>query len=107
MVQVAGSDLNIIDTESSLHQIVKASGGSHVIECERRIVVLHLAGEGLAQRLPKPGGAVNIPMTSAHEQGRKKWKSLDVIPVCMTDKNAAAQGRFGVCQQRLTQLVRT
>ena len=64
-------------------------GGAELFELERKVGVLHLAGQRLAQRRPEPARRIEIPFISGPEEGGKEGQPLDVVPMGMADQNMA------------------
>src|SRR5678816_954507 len=98
MVQVARGDVDVIDLETTLDEVMKKDAGTELIECDREVNVLHLSGKRLAKRLAEPGRPIDIPVTPGNKQRRKKRKSLDVIPMRVTEQDAATQRSSGFSQ---------
>src|SRR5438045_2473614 len=98
MVQVARSDADVIDLETTLDEVMKKDAGTELIECDREVNVLHLSGKRVAKRLAETGRPIDIPVTPGNKQRRKKRKSLDVIPMRVTEQDAATQRSSGFSQ---------
>jgi hypothetical protein len=78
---------------------MKKDAGTELIECDWEVNVLHLSGERLAKRLVETCWPINIPVTPGNKQRCKKRKSLDVIPMRVTEQDAATQRSSGFSQQ--------
>src|SRR5207247_8921222 len=98
MVQIARGDADVIDLETTLDEVMKKDAGTELIECDREVNVLHLSGKRVAKRLAETGRPIDIPVTSVNKQRRKKRKSLDVIPMRVTEQDAATQRSSGFSQ---------
>ncbi len=98
MVQVARGDADVIDLETTLDEVMKKDAGTELIECDREVNVLHLSGKRVAKRLAETGRPIDIPVTPGNKQRRKKRKSLDVIPMRVTEQDAATQRSSGFSQ---------
>ena len=77
-----------------------------LIECDREVNVLHLSGKRVAKRLAETGRPIDIPVTPGNKQRRKKRKSLDMIPVRVTEQDAATQRSSGLSQHRSAKVMR-
>ena len=82
MIQVARSDVDVIDLKTTLDEVMKKDAGTEPIEWERELNVLHLSGKRLAKRLAEPGRPIDIPVTPGNKQAAQKKE----IPGC--DPNA-------------------
>lgn len=106
VVQVARHDADVIDAERALDQIVVLDVRDELVQRDRKVGVLHLAGQRSAQALRQALGAVDVPGILAHEQWRKEGDSLNVVPVGVADQQvavlAAALVRKHLLAQRMT-----
>src|SRR6185436_18129376 len=100
MIEIAGGDLDLVDIERAFDQVVISDRGRELIGRHRKIGVLHLTGQRLAQGLVETLGAIDVPLTARNKQRREERNALDVIPMRVTDEDAAAQG-FAVRSQLL------
>jgi len=56
MIEVARRDLDVPNAQPPLDELMVANGGTKLLEGDRKVGVLHLAREGLAQALAEAGG---------------------------------------------------
>jgi hypothetical protein len=102
MIQITGREFDIVDGKSTFHKVMKPDLGFTLIQCNRKVVVLHLPGQNLTQGFPDPFGAVYVPFAPAHEKRIKEWDALDVVPMRVADKDVPAQGLSVVGDQLLS-----
>src|SRR5437868_4644617 len=98
MVQVARGDVDVIDLEATLDEVMKKDASTELIECDWEVNVLHLSGKRVAKRLAETGRPIDIPVTPGNKQRRKKRKSLDVVPMRVTEQDATTQRSSGFSQ---------
>ena len=103
VVQVMRGDLDIVDDERAFDKVVIANRGLKLIERDREIGVLHLPGQGFAQRLAEPLGSVDVPFAAGDKKRSKKRDALDVIPMGMADQHMPVQALCAVRDQLLTE----
>src|SRR5262249_17061384 len=101
MVQVLGNDAHAPDRKLSLDEVVIPDAGVELLQCHRKIRVLHLAGERRFKLVPDAGWGVDIPLVAGDEQRREEGEALDVIPVRVGNEQVAAQRVLAGGQQRL------
>ena len=75
------ADLEVGDGERPLDEIVIIDHTAELVDADREVGVLHLAGQRVAERCPQPGRAVDVPRVTGIEQRLEERQSLDVIPV--------------------------
>src|SRR4030095_5809700 len=92
VVQVTGGDLNRAEVKGALGELVVADRGAELAKCHREILVLHLPGEGILQALPQTLRRVDVPFVSRDKERRKKRKTLDVVPVRVSEQEMTANG---------------
>jgi hypothetical protein len=90
VVQVTGSDLNGTQVKDALGKLVVAYSGAELAKRHWKIRILHLPGEGILQALPQTLRRVYVPFVSLDEEWREKGKTLDVIPVRVSDQEMPA-----------------
>src|SRR6266511_1456772 len=102
MIQIVGGDFDIVDIKGALNEVVIANLGSALIQREGEIGILHLPGQGFAQRLAEALRAVYVPFVAGHKKRSEERDALDVIPMRMTDQDVAAQAFSASRHQILT-----
>jgi len=83
-------DRQPVDLMSSFGQVLVDDASRELIEFHREVVVLHLAGQNIAQRQMRFVGAENLKMISRNKERCKERKALNVIPMRMREED----GRF-------------
>ena len=107
MVQVTGGDLNGAKVKGALGKLVVANRGVELAKCHREIRVLHLPGEGILQALPQTLRRVDVPFVPLDEERSKKGKSLDVVPVRVSEQEMTAHGTLARRHKVSTQIMST
>src|SRR6266853_4582869 len=91
MIQIMGGDFDIVDIEGALNEVVIANLGFALIERDRKIIILHLPGQGFTQGLAEALRAVYVPFVIGHKKRSEEWDALDMIPMRMANQDMAAQ----------------
>src|SRR5262249_61678469 len=89
VIEVMGKNLDVVDGERALDQVVITNGGRELLKRHRKIGVLHLPRERIAQGLREALGAVDVPLGAWREQRRKEREALDMVPVRVADQDVA------------------
>jgi hypothetical protein len=85
MVHVVRPHPQIANLEITFDQLVVADLGTHLIEPDGEVDILHLPSQDVVQGLPEPFGSVNVPFICRMQKGIKEGDALDVIPMCVAD----------------------
>ena len=91
MVQIVRLDADILDEKSALDDFVKVHVRGESIQRDRKVRIVHLRAENVAERLVQPSGSVDVPLVSRHEERREKWQPLNMVPVRVRDQNMPAR----------------
>src|SRR5262249_11882149 len=90
MVEISRRHLDVADVEGAFDQVVITDGGAELVERDRKIRVLHLARERLAQGLAEALGAIDVPIGAGAEERSEERNALDMIPMGVTDQDMPA-----------------
>ena len=105
VIEVARGHADVADREVALHEVVVAQRGLELLHADREVLVLHLPGQGVAQRLAQAARGVHVPLVTAQEERREERKALDVVPVGVRDQHVAVIGRGPLGHQRVAEAV--
>src|SRR4030095_6951166 len=83
-------DLNSAEVKGAFAKLVVADRGAELAKCHREILVLHLPGEGVLQALPQTLRRVDVKFVPLDEERREKRKTLDVVPVRVSEQEITA-----------------
>ncbi len=106
VVHVVGGDADVVDLDAAFDQVVVADLGGELLDRDRKIGVLHLARERLADRRPEAARSVDVPLEVPLEQRRQERQALDVVPVRMADEDMTPARPVRLREQRLAEAVR-
>src|SRR5262245_41818710 len=106
VVQVTGSDPNGAKIKSALAKLVVTNRGVELTKRHREILVFHLPGECIFKPLPQTQRRVDVPFVAWNEKWRKKRKTLDVVPVRVSEQEMTAYWSFARCHQASAQIMR-
>src|SRR5262245_34008202 len=107
VVQVTGGDLNSAEVKGAFAKLVIADRGAELAKRYREIRVLHLPCEGILQALPQTLRRVDVKFVSLDEERRKKGKTLDVVPVRVSEQEMTAYGVLARRHQASAQIMST
>ena len=91
MIQIVRGDANIANFKAALDKVMIVNICAKIIKLDRKISGLHLTCERIAKRLAESSRSINIPLTATDKQRREKWKSLNVVPVCVAEQDVPAK----------------
>src|SRR6266481_4335815 len=107
VVLVTGSDLNGAEVKGAFDKVMVANRGAELAKCHREIRVLHLPGEGILQALPQTLRRVDVPFVPLDEERREKGKTLDVVPVRVSEQEMTAHGALARRYEASAQIMST
>ena len=105
VVQIPRLDIDLAEPERALDEIMIAGRGAKVLQTDRKVGLLHLPGESIAQGVAEAVGPVDVPFIAGHEQRREEWQALDVVPVGVTDQEVTAYGAGAHGLQRKAEIL--
>ncbi len=87
MIHTLRAYFHTADFVRSLGQVLIYDTSRELTQFHGKIMVLHLTGEYVMQRKVASFGSVNGEVIARHEQWRKKWKALNMIPMRVREQN--------------------
>jgi hypothetical protein len=98
MIQIMRNNVYVADPEDALDQIMIMNRSFELIRSYGKVGVLHLPSERFSHGLRQTLRTVDVPFVTGYEKRGKERKTLDVIPMRVTDENMTAQ-RFPACRK--------
>jgi hypothetical protein len=95
VVQVLGADRGVPHLEDALDQVVVADLGRELVQSNGEVLVLHLPGEDMVERLDEAMRAEDLPPAPRHEQRGEEGDPLDVVPVGVADQDRTGRRQPG------------
>src|SRR5436309_3051999 len=86
VIQILRLHQNIANAEESFLQLGVMNTSGEILKFYRKVRILHLAGKGILKIALECGRSVNVQFGTWNKGGNEKGKSLDMIPVSMTDE---------------------
>ena len=99
MVQELSHDARSADRMDTLGQVVICDGGRQLIQVDREIRELHLAGQHVMQRRTAAFRTIDRNRVSFDECRDEERKPLDMIPVRMPEENVGVDRLLALCHQ--------
>jgi hypothetical protein len=93
VIQVAGPDRDVSDPKGSFYQLMVSDLCAELVQLYRKIGILHLAFESVAQRLAHSLGGVKVPLIASRKERSEERDALDVVPMRVADKNVPLKSR--------------
>src|SRR5438046_8355289 len=90
VIQVLCFNQDFTDAEKAFFQFRVVDAAGEVLKLDREIRILHLAGKRIFQTSLKRYGAVDVQLGSRKKGWSKEGKTLDVIPMRMSDQKMDA-----------------
>ena len=90
MIEVAAGNLDVPNPQPSLDELAIANCGAELLKGYGKVGRLHLASQSLPQALVEAARPVDVPLKAGNEKWRKKWNTLNVVPVGVADQNMTA-----------------
>lgn len=107
MIEVARSDGDIVDLKRTLDEFMVADFGAKLVELNRKVSILHLPRESVAQRFAHAFRSVDVPLAAGRKEGSEEGNALDMVPVRMTDQDMTTRRRFVGSKQVLSEQPQT